>query len=283
MEAASTAPERRATGPRTAAGKRRSRMNAIKHGLFSKHLLLDGEDPAEYEKLHRDLRDDWQPVGRSMDLEVERLASLYWRQRRSPTAEAAFISRSPGFVGTAGRTDLPSQDMLRVCLKDGSTPVNAKVALLQYTLNELNEVSENLSKRGFDFIEDLGKLEGIYGNFLDGTGWTHCEKIVTLLLQSCDRQRTKCKSAEATDFVGEAIEAIRAEMIRFVQLISEEKSKDVMYTSFAALVPSQCDLDRVIRWESHLSREIDRSISRLERMQRARRSRSPSIGVDLES
>ena len=38
---------RKATGPRTVAGKRRSRMNAIKHRFFSKHLLLEGEDPAK--------------------------------------------------------------------------------------------------------------------------------------------------------------------------------------------------------------------------------------------
>jgi hypothetical protein len=283
MDAASTIPDRGATGPRTAAGKRRSRMNAIKHGFFAKYLLLEGEDPAEYEKLHGDLRNDWQPVGRSEDLEVERLASLYWRQRRSPTAEAALISRSPGFVGTAGRTDLPHQDMLRACLKDGSTPVDPKVALLQFALQELNELAENLSRRGFDFVEDTDKLLGVYGNFMDGTASIPCYKIATLLLESCDRQRTESKSAGATEFVSDAIKVIRAEMTRVVGLIGEEKSKDVLRNSLASLVPPQCDLDRIIRNESHLSREIDRSISRLERIQRARQSRSSSIRVDLES
>ena len=162
MEAASTGPERRATGPRTAAGKRRSRRNSIKHGLFSKHLLLDGEDPAEYEKLHRDLRDDWQPVGRSMDFEVERLASLYWRQRRSPTAEAASISRSPGFVGTSGRPDLPNQHLLRAVLTDGSTVVAAKVGLLEYAAEVLYQLPEKIAQLELELKDILAWLHNVY-------------------------------------------------------------------------------------------------------------------------
>jgi hypothetical protein len=40
------------TGSRTVAGERRSRLNATKHGIFSKHLILDGEGPY-FEKFHR--------------------------------------------------------------------------------------------------------------------------------------------------------------------------------------------------------------------------------------
>jgi hypothetical protein len=40
----------RSTGPRTDAGKLRSSLNAVRHGLAGKHLLLPGEDAAEYER-----------------------------------------------------------------------------------------------------------------------------------------------------------------------------------------------------------------------------------------
>jgi hypothetical protein len=283
MDAALTVPQRGATGPRTAAGKRRSRMNAIKHGFFSKHLLLEGEDPAEYEKLHRDLRDDWQPIGRSMDLEVERLASIYWHLRRGLTAGAAHISRSPGFVGTGERTDLPNQDLLRVSLEDDSTPVNPKVAFLRCAARKLCELSEDLSSRGFDFQEDTAKLCNIYRNFLDDSALMPYEEIMKLLRRSRERETQECKSADAEDLVSEAIEAIHAEIMRFVKLICKEQERHVMYTSLTSLIPAQADLDRIIGYDSHLSREIDRSISRLERMQRAQRSRSSSIRVDLES
>lgn len=38
------------TGPKTPQGKLRSSLNAIKHGLAGMHLLLPGEDRAEYER-----------------------------------------------------------------------------------------------------------------------------------------------------------------------------------------------------------------------------------------
>ena len=123
MSVESTAPERKATGPRTIAGKRRSRMNAIKHGFYSKHLLLDGEDPAEYEKLHRDLRNDWQPVGRSMDLEAEWLATLYWRRGEVPQPNLLLSRGHLALWEHSAELDLPRQELLRAGLKDGSTPV----------------------------------------------------------------------------------------------------------------------------------------------------------------
>ena len=67
------------TGPRTITGKNRSRRNALKLGLFSKQLLLEGESPAEFEKLLRGLREYWLPQGLQEEIHVERLASLYWR------------------------------------------------------------------------------------------------------------------------------------------------------------------------------------------------------------
>jgi hypothetical protein len=39
-----------ATGPRTDKGKLRSSLNAVRHGLAATHLLLPGEDSADYER-----------------------------------------------------------------------------------------------------------------------------------------------------------------------------------------------------------------------------------------
>jgi hypothetical protein len=43
------ASEAKSSGPRTEKGKARSAINAVKHGLAGKNLLLPGEDPVEYE------------------------------------------------------------------------------------------------------------------------------------------------------------------------------------------------------------------------------------------
>jgi hypothetical protein len=43
------------TGPRSLAGKARSRMNAVSHGLTAQQTLLPGEDPAEYAGLRQSM------------------------------------------------------------------------------------------------------------------------------------------------------------------------------------------------------------------------------------
>jgi hypothetical protein len=285
MDVASTTPERGATGPRTVAGKRRSRMNAIKHGMFCERLVLAGEDRAEYEKLHRDLWHDWRPVGVREILEVEHQTLLYWRRRwRGAIAEVAVISQSPGFVGTVNNSDLPNPHFLRACLKNGAAPVGAKIELLRKALDGLHELAQKLGKRELDGLAVLATLQTIDVKLIEGPFSILYQKIVTLLLANGSACETRdCNSTEAAEFDSKIVQEIKAQGERLLQLLRDEESKDAMYTSLASLIPASNDLERIIRYESHNSREIDRSNKRLEAMQRARRSRSSAIRADLES
>jgi len=40
----------RSTGPRTLEGRKASAMNALKHGMTSRTVLLPDEDPGEFER-----------------------------------------------------------------------------------------------------------------------------------------------------------------------------------------------------------------------------------------
>ena len=71
-----------ATGPRTPRGKQNSKHNALKHGIFSKMVLLKGEPQAEFDALLRGLRNDRKPEGTLEELLVDKLAALLWRHRR---------------------------------------------------------------------------------------------------------------------------------------------------------------------------------------------------------
>jgi hypothetical protein len=85
----------RSTGPRTEEGKRRSRRNAIKHGMLSSVLLIkdgDGtEDAAAFARLFADLRRDLAPVGMLEDMMVESIAVAYWRARRAIQCENGVV------------------------------------------------------------------------------------------------------------------------------------------------------------------------------------------------
>lgn len=91
------------TGPVTEAGKAVASRNAIRHGLLSTRLLLDDEDPADFETLVSELCRSLGPVGTIELALVERIAVTLWRQRRLVRAETASIAlgRRPRFIAAA--------------------------------------------------------------------------------------------------------------------------------------------------------------------------------------
>jgi hypothetical protein len=79
------------TGPVSVEGKAKASRNALRHGIMSARLILDDEDPAEFQALFDDLVVALAPVGAMELLLVERIAVSIWRQRRLVNAEAAGI------------------------------------------------------------------------------------------------------------------------------------------------------------------------------------------------
>ena len=88
---ANRANAKRSTGPRSAVGKARSRMNAWKHGLTATTLVIGNEDPAHFDRLRAELMEQYDPQSPLECELVERLSSLLWRLRRVPIFEAAII------------------------------------------------------------------------------------------------------------------------------------------------------------------------------------------------
>jgi hypothetical protein len=90
---------RKSTGPKTARGKSRSRLNALKHGILASQAVLattEGrEERAAFEELVDGLACDFAPVGTFEQVLVQQIAACLWRQRRLLMFEnrAAFQSR----------------------------------------------------------------------------------------------------------------------------------------------------------------------------------------------
>lgn len=88
---------RRSTGPRTLRGKRIAALNALKSGLFSRHVLIpagDGkEDHSEFNRLLAGLNEHFQPEGMLESLLVDTIAACAWRSRRVLRYETGEIRR----------------------------------------------------------------------------------------------------------------------------------------------------------------------------------------------
>jgi len=82
----------KSTGPKTPEGKDLVRLNALKHGLLSREILLPGEDEAALRELGERLRTELQPAGELEDLLVDRITSHFWRLRRLGRVEAGIFA-----------------------------------------------------------------------------------------------------------------------------------------------------------------------------------------------
>ena len=82
------------TGPRTEAGKQRSSLNALRHGLTAASAVLPSEDSAVYEAHRRAFLDEYQPATHTETQLVNELADTSWRLNRIPLLEADVLHRA---------------------------------------------------------------------------------------------------------------------------------------------------------------------------------------------
>ena len=77
----------KSTGPVSEEGKKISSMNALKHGLLARDMVVTRgpykEDEMELLELLESEWERWNPVGRAEELEVEKIAHCYWRTMRA--------------------------------------------------------------------------------------------------------------------------------------------------------------------------------------------------------
>ena len=78
-------------GVKTAEGKAISKFNALKHGLLSKEVLLEGEDSENFTQLGQRIMENLQPEGEIEVLLTERIIANMWRLRRALEVETAIM------------------------------------------------------------------------------------------------------------------------------------------------------------------------------------------------
>ena len=83
----------RSTGPRTADGKARVGLNALKHGFTGRQVVLPNEDPEEFDTFRAGLLNALQPHDELERSLAERIIIDEWRLRRIPVLEAALYRR----------------------------------------------------------------------------------------------------------------------------------------------------------------------------------------------
>jgi len=257
-------PVRKATGPRTAQGKARSKLNALKHGLLTKVLLLKGESRAEYLSLLNGLRDDFPPQCTLEDVEIENLAVLLWRRRRLLQAETAAISEDISFVVV--------DSLVESYAKTWGVPRAASGELLKdisnpYIARSIKEIFVSLR----EIVTSKGLTEGIplvkrlcEGGIL---------QTFSTIYATAERLAKSADTSKAAYYRTRIIEIIDVEIERATKLektlIANDEQREKYKLSAAVILRPEVS-DHLLRYATFFSREIDRVLSRIERLRRMR-------------
>lgn len=89
----------KSTGPRTEYGKRRSRSNAVRHGLTAETVITAFENAADYAAFEVNIASDYRTVTATDQILVARLASVLWRLRRSTSIETGMFQLQGELMG----------------------------------------------------------------------------------------------------------------------------------------------------------------------------------------
>ena len=116
----------RSTGPRTEAGRNRSRLNALKHGFRAEKAILPDEDPAALQERLDHWTADLQPRNSVEQYLVERGVRLSWQLDRVLRAQDARLTTQI-IEGGDEETNLQEEEILEIGQRlfwDNRGPIN---------------------------------------------------------------------------------------------------------------------------------------------------------------
>jgi hypothetical protein len=116
----------KSTGPKTPEGKAAVRLNAVRHGLLSKEVLLPGEDGEALRELGERLEAELQPLGELENLLVDRIVAAVWRLRRLGRVEAGIFAWER-FEELAERAERDAQRLKWYFPADWTTSTNFRI------------------------------------------------------------------------------------------------------------------------------------------------------------
>ena len=286
-------------GPKTEEGKEVVRWNATRHGIRSPAPVVPGVEKAEEWEEHRDgVLDNLSPVGHLEFVLAERVALLSWRLNRVTRFETESIAlyqerieedlaRERRFGSHVLGADNPEE--VRWKLKDAQRT--------HRTLKKLPGLPAEKHLSGGDAAgvlwgisayiedEDLEKVEppsgvpewaGVEGDTAEWDGWT-----VRMVREYIDSMASAAGESPE-ELLEAATEKARLDVISAKQAL-ERVEKDLERMSRERLLPRVETLEKVSRYEAHLSRGLYKALHELEALQvRRQGGAAPLARLDVD-
>ncbi len=258
------------TGPVSEEGKAISARNAVRHGIFSKEIVINKGEPREREiefwELHDNLHRDLKPEGQMESLLVEKIAANYWRLRRVLRYET-------------GEVRLLIDEHIRTSLGDElSVFTDSQEELFELKFFSINdEITEE------DIKKQKDRLQALEEDLID---YTKDEETIEFVLKKrlhVDISRATAEQREqAIEYLRNLSPQQKGKIHRDLVWLEVRKGKEMRrivdwQRRFDAVqltrsIPSTPDLDKVIKYEGALERSIFKNLMLLKELQKGRKN-----------
>jgi len=234
------------TGPKTQKGMARSAQNACKHGILSKEVVVndgDGrESAAEFVELVERLHAQFQPQDAVEQILVDRVAACYWRLRRAQRFEVGAVREGLDNCKTP---------------PDGPGPNLLEYDVSVRKLNLMHDIKRHLHPKPVkehqsSAIRSKGEVLTAPTDQLDHQAGDGSDLV------------KEAAAKEAEDRAAKMEEAIREDKAR----TDRAERQDALIESrrpYLAALPADEPLNRLIRYETMLDRQLHRALSELRR------------------
>ncbi len=276
----------KSTGPRTPKGRAVSRMNALKHGILSKQVLVRGlnlqESMQELEALHCRFWDELEPAGPLEEMLVDQIVTAHWRLRRALTAEAGEIALNVD-SGHRKRTrgTHPVLQWMQWTVFGDPIPAMEKSSIGNAILvSWVGEMRGAVEAEGVLTEGAVQKLAGQLGGKPNSLT-QELEAFRRNLEADPDRLDAVARDRrkdETLAFLDRKIAGFRSWQGHCV----EEEESEGEARQAAAVLPSGAVLDKILRYETKLERQMYRAMAQLERVQRMRRGEAIPAPLSVE-
>lgn len=259
-------------GAALAAGYDVSRLNSLRHGILSRFTVLPWEEAAEYESLHSALAAEHCPSGPTEEHLVEEIAGVLWRKRRLRMAEAASFNR-----GLQATTDTYSKTAAAALIAAGA---NCKVNVADAIKTTPHEARRELAALDVDENMTLSAIQVLQRARPDAYSEavkalhesTHAVWTDQLAWEPGDYDE---ETAPYTDDATSLLRYLETSIVPWYGERRNELRSSPLVRAQAlgeALDPDK--LERLGRYEVHLDRKFERTLSTLLRLQELRRAKS---------
>jgi hypothetical protein len=287
-------------GPKTEEGKEVARWNATRHGIRSPAPVVPGvEKPEDWEEYRDGMLEDLAPLG-SLELALaERVATLAWRLHRVIRYEtesmALYQERVEDDLARARRFDSgpdhpeavrgnakSDSDDHRLLKRFAKMEGDKRLSSLEADLIIWGamECADNVAEGEVEPEELLGSVS--VPGLPDRDSWEGYEGWTAGLVRAVLEKVAQSTDEETEELLEAAIRSARWKADRS-KLEAEKVERDLRNMARERLLPDEKTLEKVSRYEAHLSRLMFKALHELEALQ-VRRSggAAPLARLDVD-